>query len=36
VLLEGTRVAAYLASQEMRERFSSGYEIVKDLWRKDG
>jgi membrane protein required for colicin V production len=31
-LLEGTRVIAYLTSRELRERFSSGYETVKQLW----
>lgn len=38
VLLEGTRVVSYLTSQEMRQRFSDGYETVKDLWvrRTDG
>jgi membrane protein required for colicin V production len=32
VLLEGTRVIVYLTSQDMRQRFSSGYETVKRLW----
>jgi membrane protein required for colicin V production len=32
VLLEGTQVVAYLTSQDMRQRFSSGYETVKKLW----
>jgi membrane protein required for colicin V production len=31
-LLEGTRVIAYLTSRELRERFFSGYEAVKQLW----
>ena len=31
-LLEGTRVIAYLTSRELRERFFSGYETVKQLW----
>ena len=31
-LLEGTRVVAYLTSRELRERFFSGYETVKQLW----
>jgi len=37
-LLEGTKVIAYLTSQEMRQRFLSGYETVKELWgqRKAG
>jgi membrane protein required for colicin V production len=33
-LLEGTRVVAYLTSHELRERFSSGYETIKQLWDK--
>jgi membrane protein required for colicin V production len=32
VLLEGTKVVVYLTSQEMRQRFTSGYETVKGLW----
>jgi membrane protein required for colicin V production len=32
-LLDGTRVIAYLTSRELRERFFSGYETVKQLWR---
>ena len=32
VLLEGTHVVAYLASQDLRRRFSSGYETIKELW----
>ena len=31
-LLEGTKVIAYLTSRELRERFFSGYEIVKQYW----
>lgn len=31
-LLEGTRVVAYLASRELRERFLNGYETIKQLW----
>jgi len=31
-LLEGTRVIAYLTSRELRERFFSGYETVKQIW----
>jgi membrane protein required for colicin V production len=31
-LLEGTRVIAYLTSREVRERFYSGYETVKQIW----
>jgi len=31
-LLEGTRVVAYLTSRELRERFSNGYETIKQLW----
>jgi membrane protein required for colicin V production len=31
-LLEGTRVIAYLTSRELRERFFSGYETVKQFW----
>ena len=34
VLLEGTHVVAYLISQDMRQRFSSGYETVKRLWEQ--
>lgn len=34
VLLEGTHVVAYLTSQDMRQRFSSGYETVKELWEQ--
>jgi membrane protein required for colicin V production len=33
-LLEGTRVVSYLTSREMRERFSNGYETIKQLWDK--
>jgi membrane protein required for colicin V production len=32
LLLEGTRVISYLASPELREKFTSGYKTVKDLW----
>jgi membrane protein required for colicin V production len=35
-LLDGTRVIAYLTSQELRERFFAGYETVKKLWRSEG
>lgn len=31
-LLEGTRVIAYLTSRELRGRFYSGYDTVKQLW----
>ena len=31
-LLEGTRVIAYLTSRELRGRFFSGYEAVKQRW----
>lgn len=34
-LLEGTRVIAYLTSRELRERFFSGYERVKQLWGQE-
>jgi membrane protein required for colicin V production len=34
VLLEGTHIVAYLVSQDMRQRFSSGYETVKKLWEQ--
>ena len=32
VLLEGTRVVAYLTSRDLRERFLNGYQTVKELW----
>jgi membrane protein required for colicin V production len=35
VLLEGTKVVAYLTSQEMRQRFLSGYQSVKELWGRE-
>jgi membrane protein required for colicin V production len=35
-LLEGTRVIAYLASPELRDRFASGYQTVKNLWEQKG
>jgi membrane protein required for colicin V production len=31
-LLEGTKAISYLTSRELRERFFSGYETVKQLW----
>ncbi|HVG21729.1 MAG TPA: CvpA family protein [Blastocatellia bacterium] len=31
-LLEGTRVIAYLTSPELRERFTSGYTAVRQMW----
>jgi membrane protein required for colicin V production len=34
VLLEGTRVVAYLTSSELRERFFNGTEIVTKLWQE--
>jgi membrane protein required for colicin V production len=33
-LLEGTRVISYLASSELREKFYSGYQTVKNLWEQ--
>ena len=35
VLLEGTRVVAFLTSHEMRQRFLSGYQSVKELWGRE-
>jgi len=35
VLIEGTRVVAFLTSQEMRQRFLSGYQSVKELWGRE-
>ncbi|HWN98404.1 MAG TPA: CvpA family protein [Blastocatellia bacterium] len=32
VLIEGTHVVAYLTSEDMRQRFLSGYQTVKKLW----
>ena len=34
LLLEGTRVIAYLTSSEMRERFFEGYAAVKSIWEQ--
>jgi membrane protein required for colicin V production len=34
LLLEGTRIISYLASPELREKFFSGYNTVKDLWEQ--
>lgn len=34
VLLEGTRVIAYLTSAELRERFFDGTETVRQLWQE--
>jgi len=34
VLLEGTRVIAYLTSPELREQFLKGYETVQGIWRE--
>lgn len=31
-LLEGTRVIAYLTSQDLRGRFTSGYAAIRQLW----
>ena len=31
VLLEGTRAVAYLTSSELRERFWTGYETIRQL-----
>jgi membrane protein required for colicin V production len=36
LLLEGTRIISYLASPELREKFFSGYNTVKDLWEQKG
>ena len=36
VLLEGTRVIAYLTSSELRESFFTGYERVQGLWGREG
>jgi membrane protein required for colicin V production len=36
VLLEGTRVIAYLTSPDMRERFFEGYATIKGLWEQKG
>ena len=33
-LLEGTRVISYLASPDLRDRFYSGYQTVKNLWEQ--
>lgn len=32
VLLEGTRVIAYLTSRDVRERFLNGYAIIQEMW----
>jgi membrane protein required for colicin V production len=32
-LLDGARVVTYLTSRELRERFFTGYETVKQRWR---
>ncbi|MEW6212825.1 MAG: CvpA family protein [Acidobacteriota bacterium] len=34
LLLEGTRVVAYLTSSELRAKFSDGYAKVRELWDK--
>ena len=34
VLLEGTRIIAYLTSAELRERFYDGTETVRQLWQE--
>ncbi len=34
MLLEGTRVVAYLTSSELRQKFSDGYARVRELWEK--
>ncbi len=34
LLLEGTRVLAYVTSGEFRERFSEGYKIVTGIWEE--
>ncbi len=35
VLVEGTRVLAYLGSPELRRRFVEGYDTLQRLWRSD-
>jgi membrane protein required for colicin V production len=35
VLIEGTKVIAYILSPGLRDRFLSGYETVKELWEKN-
>jgi membrane protein required for colicin V production len=32
VLLEGTRVIAYLTSRDLRERFMNGYATIQAMW----
>lgn len=32
VLLEGTRVIAYLTSRDLRERFMNGYALIQEMW----
>jgi membrane protein required for colicin V production len=34
VLLEGTRIIAYLTSPELRQQFLDGYETIQEWWRK--
>jgi len=34
VLLEGTKVIAYLTSPEVREHFLRGYETIHDVWKQ--
>ncbi|MEW6131325.1 MAG: CvpA family protein [Acidobacteriota bacterium] len=34
LLLEGTRVTAYLASGELSAQFSEGYQTVTDFWQQ--
>ena len=32
VLVEGTRALAYLGSEEFREQFREGYDVLQRLW----
>lgn len=36
LLLEGTRVIAYLTSSDLRQRFLDGYAVVQALWGQHG
>ncbi|MGA9773099.1 MAG: CvpA family protein [Blastocatellia bacterium] len=34
LLLEGTRVIAYLTSSDLRERFFNGYSMIRGMWEQ--
>src|SRR5205085_11717371 len=36
LLLEGTRVIAYMTSRDLRQRFLDGYAMVRELWGQKG